>query len=284
MKQERPVVFDCAGDRLVGILHASEHDAETGVVIVVGGPQYRVGSHRQFVLMARRFAAAGIPVLRFDVRGMGDSEGQPRSFESLDDDIRAAIDCFTATLPGLTKIVLLGLCDAASANLIYCHTDPRVSGLILLNPWVRTTQGEAKTYLRHYYMQRLLQKTFWRKVLAGEFTVGRSLREFFHSLRAARISTSARQSAEKQTTGSFVERMRSGLVSFRHSILVIISGRDLTAQEFMDLSKVDKHWRIAVRQSSSVIHEFPDADHTLSSRPVLDSVTRCCISWLGETM
>ena len=48
---------------------------------MVGGPQYRVGSHRQFTLMARAFAAAGYPVLRFDYRGIGDSEGESRGFE-----------------------------------------------------------------------------------------------------------------------------------------------------------------------------------------------------------
>jgi len=67
------------------------------VLIIVGGPQYRVGSHRQFVLLARHLAAQGIPVMRFDVRGMGDSKGKPRNFGQLDDDLRAATDCFFAT-------------------------------------------------------------------------------------------------------------------------------------------------------------------------------------------
>ena len=51
-----------------------------GVLIVTGGPQYRAGSHRQFVLLARFLAARGMAVLRFDYRGMGDSEGAPRDY------------------------------------------------------------------------------------------------------------------------------------------------------------------------------------------------------------
>jgi len=79
--QERASVFGCGGDRLVGILHApAERARDIGVLVVVGGPQYRVGSHRQFVRMARDFAAAGYPVLRFDHRGIGDSDGAARSF------------------------------------------------------------------------------------------------------------------------------------------------------------------------------------------------------------
>ena len=54
---------------MLGIVSLPAPDApqqNTGVVIVVGGAQYRVGSHRQFVQMARLLAAAGYPVLRFD--------------------------------------------------------------------------------------------------------------------------------------------------------------------------------------------------------------------------
>jgi alpha-beta hydrolase superfamily lysophospholipase len=73
---EYPLRFDRAGVPLVGIVHpAGKPAGDIGVVVVVGGPQYRVGSHRQFVLLARDLAAAGIPTLRFDTRGMGDSGG-----------------------------------------------------------------------------------------------------------------------------------------------------------------------------------------------------------------
>lgn len=63
--------------------HPNEHEVPLGLLMVVGGPQYRVGSHRQFVLLARDLAAAGIPVFPFDYRGMGDSTGQARDFEGI---------------------------------------------------------------------------------------------------------------------------------------------------------------------------------------------------------
>lgn len=279
MKQERPVVFDCAGDRLVGILHPGAPGASTGVVIVVGGPQYRVGSHRQFVVMARHFAAAGIPVLRFDYRGMGDAEGAPRAFDTVGDDIRAAIDCLTGTMPGVTKGVLLGLCDAASANLIYGHTDNRVSGLILLNPWVRTTRGEAKAYLRHYYLQRMLQISFWRKVVSGELSVSRSLRDFLRTRHAARGAADMQYDVPKNGE-SFVARMREGFARFHRPVLFLISGRDLTAQEFVDLYRDDKSWRKAGKRSTDFIREFPEADHTMSGKAELERASECCIEWL----
>ena len=59
---------------------------DTGVLVIVGGPQYRVGSHRQYVQLSRHLAEQGIASMRFDVRGMGDSPGVQRSFEEIDDE------------------------------------------------------------------------------------------------------------------------------------------------------------------------------------------------------
>ena len=78
---ERALTFDCCGERLVGVVSEPALAGKLGVVVVVGGPQYRVGSHRQFVLFARRLATEGVAVLRFDYRGMGDATGRPRQFE-----------------------------------------------------------------------------------------------------------------------------------------------------------------------------------------------------------
>src|SRR3546814_2482234 len=38
---------------------------------------------------------------------------------------------------------------SASAILFYAQRDSRVAGVALLNPWVRTPESEADTYLRH---------------------------------------------------------------------------------------------------------------------------------------
>src|SRR5690606_31415058 len=110
------------------------------------------GSHRQFVLLCRHLAAHGIPAMRFDYRGMGDSTGAERGFDTVADDIRAAIDSFIKRVPSIGRVVLWGLCDAASAACLYAPSDERVGGLVLANPWVRTAAGEAKTYLKHYYV------------------------------------------------------------------------------------------------------------------------------------
>jgi uncharacterized protein len=272
---EASLVFPCGGDELLGILHAGERNRESvGIVVVVGGPQYRVGSHRQFVLMARALAAAGYPVLRFDYRGMGDSGGEPRTFEHVSDDIRAAIDALLKNAPAVRRVVLWGLCDAASAALMYCKADSRIAGLILANPWVRTAEGQARSYLRHYYVRRLLQRSFWAKVLSGEWNVRKSMRD---------LSTTVRDAGKQSSTAAaapFIDVMLDGLTRFVGPVLVLMSERDLTAQEFRDRCATYPAWKRAIRKTGVTVHELPDADHTFSTRPALDAATRSSLEWL----
>ena len=197
---ERALSFACGDDCLFGIASVPAEPAARGVVVVVGGPQYRSGSHRQFTLLARHLAAQGIAVLRFDYRGMGDAEGTSRDFEMVGDDLRSAIVQFQATVPAVREVVLWGLCDGASAALFYAAQDARVQGLVLLNPWVRTEGGLAKATLKHYYRDRLLQPGLWKKIFTGKFNAGAALRSFIGVLGAASGEPAA--SAAKSDGGS----------------------------------------------------------------------------------
>lgn len=275
--RERALTFDCCGDLLIGVLHAPASLArDVGVLIVVGGPQYRIGSHRQFVLMARTFAAAGIAVFRFDYRGMGDSAGKTRSFENIDADIKAAIDTFMAAQPALTGVVLWGLCDAASAALMYCADEQRLRGLVLVNPWVRTEGGEARAYLRHYYAQRLLQRSFWHTLLLGDVNPLRAIREFIATIRSARARTAGRAVNSAQ----FIDRMLAGLMSCRLPVLILISDRDLTAQAFKDLVAAEPRWRAAVSSPRVRLERLVESDHTFSTRVSQMRATGICLDWL----
>jgi alpha/beta superfamily hydrolase len=112
------ILFSCAGEQLLGILSQPELASATGVLIIVGGPQYRTGSHRQFVLLARALAEAGYPALRFDTRGMGDSGGEARNFERIDQDIAAAIDAIFQHCPQLQRVALWGLNSGSSCSAV----------------------------------------------------------------------------------------------------------------------------------------------------------------------
>ena len=279
--QERAVSFACEGRTLMGVLSGASGAAKRGVLVVVGGPQYRVGSHRQFTLLARHLAGHGIPTLRFDYGGMGDSEGDPRSFESVHSDIRCAIDEFFASLPSLQEVILWALCDAASAALFYAHQDARVSGLVLLNPWVRTEQGAARAHLRHYYLRRLLQAGLWEKVARGEFgfrSAAKSLaRSIARALGYGRPPSDGGPSSERVP---LPDRMADGLHRFRGRVLLILSGNDLTAQEFKDAVASSPRWRDLLAAPRVTRHELPGANHTFARRDWRDQVALWTETWV----
>lgn len=277
---EKATVFRCQDDHLVGIYHRPpEPRGRVGILIVVGGPQYRVGSHRQFVQMARGFASGGYPVFRFDYRGMGDSSGAPRTFEAVGEDIRAAVDAFMTESPSLNGVVILGLCDAASAALMYVEGDARVKGLVLINPWVRTEHGEAKALIRHYYLRRLLQRSFWAKLGAGEFAFRASLQGFRRSVGKMLARTAG---ASGHDPASFLVRMERGLNAFHRPIMILISGKDLTAREFETLCREAPAWRELTARGSVQLSKIDDADHTFSAAGSLASAVNLVSRWLGS--
>lgn len=274
MPREVPFVFPCEGEDLLGILHLPDSPGPTGVLVAVGGPQYRVGSHRQFVLLARDLAAAGIPALRFDYRGMGDSSGDPVGFEGCGPDIRAAADAFFARCPGLERVVLWGLCDAASAICFYAPTDPRVEGVVLLNPWVRTEAGEAKARVKHYYTRRLLDREFWAKVLTGRWEWRASVGSFWATLRRT-----FRRDESEDFTAPLPERMAAALESLEGRILLILSGNDLTAAEFLDVCSSSDRWRRILARPNLTRYDLPEANHTFSRRAWRDRVSEWTRAW-----
>ena len=277
---ESALALPCAGELLPAVLAQPDPATPTqplGVLVVVGGPQYRVGSHRQFVQLARHLAAHGYPVLRFDVRGMGDSPGEVRGFEDLHDDIAAGIDGLLQAVPAVHSVVLWGLCDGAAASLLYLHqrADPRVAGLCLLNPWARSPQGLARTQIRHYYAARLLQATFWRKLLRGGVGL-RALRDLAGNLRQAATQGAAPAAA------TFQQRMAAAWRAFPGRILLLLSAQDMTVQEFTDHARTDPAWAGLLARPHVQRAMLEQADHTLSTPQPRAQMERLTLQWLDD--
>ncbi|CAM4049192.1 hydrolase 1, exosortase A system-associated [Roseateles saccharophilus] len=267
----------CGGEPLVGILAEPDGTpADVGVLIIVGGPQYRVGSHRQFTLLARNLAGNGFAALRFDYRSMGDSPGETRDFLDVGTDIAAAIDALLAARPALRRVVLWGLCDAASASLLYLDAthDPRVAGVALLNPWVRSAATLAQTHVKHYYWRRLRQPEFWLKLLRGGVGLA-ALRGLGSNLRLARGAGQA-----KADSRSFQDRMAAGLRGFAGPALLILSGDDYTAREFAGHARTSTAWLGLLTRPTLDLHELPTADHTFSMTADHGALCRICLDWM----
>lgn len=279
---EVPLLIACSNDELVGILSVPEQLANSvGVLIVVGGPQYRAGSHRQFVLLARHLAGDGIACMRFDYRGMGDATGEQRTFEGVGEDIKAAADHFLARVPALKRIVLWGLCDGASAACFYAPLDARVSGMILVNPWVRTQGSEAKTMLKHHYLRRLLDRRFWKKLVGGRVAIATALRGV-----AGAVGVATSRGGLADAVGSrdvLPDRMARGLEASGAPFALALSGRDYVAREFEQIIAEGGDWAALARgRQCLALERLPHADHTFSSAEWRHAIARLSSRLVGH--
>ena len=266
MTAEYTFTFGAGPARLIGVLHRAETPATSrGVVVVVGGPQYRVGSHRQFVLLARALAQRGIPTLRFDQAGVGDSDGDPAGFENLASDLHDAIDELQKHEPGVQRVCVWGLCDGASAALMYAASDPRVDRLVLLNPWVRSEGSLAQAYIDNYYGRRLRDPAFWRRILTNPVALLRGLLGYADNRRESGRTAAAPAPA-------FLERMLTGARAFRGRMLVVLSGADTVAAEFLALVERHPDWSDAFRHAGVSLLRIDAANHTFSRRQWRDEV------------
>ena len=185
--------------------------------------------------------------------------------------------------PGLTRVIVWGLCDAASAALFYGATDSRIAGLVLLNPWVRSQQTVAQAYLRTYYTRRILDRQAWRELFRGSKKPFAVLGSFARLLRqAAGRDAPANDTGGENATpanGALVERMRAGFAAFKGPILIVLSGDDITAAEFVGATGT-KAWSRLFEQPRVSRCQLDAADHTFSSRAWRDQVATWTGDWL----
>ena len=271
-----PVVFSTDGTEQVGIVHhPAEPVSDIGVLIVVGGPQTRVGSHRQYVQLSRYLAEQGFASMRFDYAGMGDSQGQESDFESGVNNLSDAIEAFMHHA-GVQRVMLWGLCDAASLILMHAESGwhPAVCGSMLLNPWVRSDQTQAQTALRHYYLKRLVSKAFWKKALAFKLNLAKSRQDLQQNIQQANTAP--------QQQSDFIKRMLVGLTAANIPIGLVISGNDLTASEFVALCASNKQWKKQTKQKITTQFSLKESDHTFSSAAFKRRVEAATLKFLRE--
>lgn len=240
----RLIEFPCAGETLIGTLDASAGD--TGLLILSGGNELRCGAHRGMALLAGELAEAGIPVFRFDRRGVGDSTGANRGYAESAPDLAAAAALFVAEA-GLRRLVAFGNCDAATALALY-HPCAGIDALVLANPWTGDTGPlPAPSAIRARYAAKLKDPREWLRAARG----GVDLRKLVRGLR--RISVS-----EPEEPDPLIERIAAGIAAVPSTIL--LASGDNTAIAFADA------WRrcpvtpaVRVERLESGSHSFAGA-------------------------
>ena len=160
--KERAIVFGAHGG-LVGILTepACEQPVRTAVIVSNIGMHHRVGPFRLYVELARRLAASSVPVLRFDLAGMGDSEPRHDAAtpsERAMRDMNDAMQLLTETV-GAETFIVIGLCSGVDSSHAAAARDPRVIAAAFIDGYSYPSLG---FYVRRFSIS-LLQAARWKR-------------------------------------------------------------------------------------------------------------------------
>jgi len=258
MIERRFLAIACDGSELAATLDLPAGvPPRPGLLVVTGGNEIRAGAWNGHALLGQRIAAAGHAVLRFDRRGVGDSDGANAGFRQSAPDIRAALAAFRREVPSLTRVVGWGNCDGASALMLGAGLG--CDALVLSNPWTYEQDepadavGDSDTpaptpmfaaELRAHYRARLASPAAFKRLLKGDVPVRAMLKSLIGVFRKPPPPTSLAQD------------MAKGLATFAGPAALLIADRDRTAQAFLAA------WEAVSDKPDPRIARCPDASHS----------------------
>jgi alpha/beta superfamily hydrolase len=185
-------------ERLFGIFHQPDPPGAgpypVAALCLNTGMQYRTIWHRLNVKIARQLCAAGVPALRFDTHGIGDSEGefylpQAAGFGDYHDRIQLgyfvpdtlAAVAYLRSRVDFRRLVLLGPCGGALTGMIAAAEAPEVDALVFMAGPVTLTSSEltlamhprdAELTVRNL-RHKLVRPRSWFHLLTGQSEYGR---------------------------------------------------------------------------------------------------------------
>lgn len=243
-------------------------NSDIAVILVNGGAQTRVGSHRQYIKLSRSLAKKNIASLRFDLPGFGDHPGQCTDFLKVSRLLPDVCHQLLNAKPKIKRLILLGLCDGASAILLSKPFLPsNCIGFIVINPWLRQENTYAHTMLKDYYLKRLATADLWLNIFRGNFAVN----TFYQDIRNLIKKSWQKQKPYNQqksvcntpTLDNFTEIIKAHWQQSKQQIMVITAGQDLIANEFLNLCRSDKQYNTLLETADW--RHANDANHTFAS-------------------
>lgn len=228
-----------AGQQLVGTLHLAGGKPARGAVLVHGWSGDRAGPNQVLLTVAETLAAAGLPALRFDLRGRGDSEGEAAQTD-LDDmiDDAAHAACFLARETSAGEVVAVGLCSGGNVAIGAATLLPElIRRVVPISTLPFQSEREAaldkvrRSARRREALARLFRRESWRKLLGGELQWRRILRNL-GAAKPDRAETRARApiagqaAAESRNLKDSSRDLPAAFAAYRGQVLFIYGGAD----------------------------------------------------------
>ncbi len=202
--------------------------ADLCAVILNPGALRRIGSGRMWVEIARRWAARGVPTLRLDLAGIGDSDGDaeryadtgalyvqelvPQVIEAMDElEAPGPAQPLPADGPVLGRLLVLPRRAArpAGGGLCTCSTSVRCSGTGRWRPCATRARLAGRS-----------TGSRWRRLLTGKVPLG----ELFTIVRATLLSPWTFTCARAGRAGAAAGRSRPPSTSLRDGRQRLVAG------------------------------------------------------------
>lgn len=122
--------------RFLGVLTDADGHGDVALLLPNAGFIHCSGPFRLHVALARRLAGLGIRTLRVDLPGVGEVL---RSADRPQLDIAVELIDRLQAETGCRRFIIGGICSAADLGWRLALRDPRVAGLLLLDPLARNT-------------------------------------------------------------------------------------------------------------------------------------------------
>ncbi|CAN5884886.1 hypothetical protein BH11MYX4_BH11MYX4_03290 [soil metagenome] len=288
--RRRPVRFG-PSQRLFGVITepTTAGAARPPVLMLTGGVVPRTGVNRMYVVLASRLAELGHTVLRMDVSGIcesapaeGAAPNDPHAASLLEDVRGAAALLLEST--GQSTLTLLGLCSGAYASFQTALVDPRVRGIVLLNPEVFHLEGGSPKFSQteqsqaaKHYRQSLFSLAAWKKLLSGKANV-----RYIAGFALAKVKTSVASGRDRLSAR--IKKVPQGLAGDFHRLLardvkvcVVMAEGDPGHEPLMNQLTADLE---ALRAMGFTLKLTPGPDHTFNDF----SVRQPLVDWLVDVM
>lgn len=312
MTEQIVILRNSAGHALYCMLEqppAGVTKREVACVLLSPGVKMRVAPHRLYRKLTQEFLQRGVPVLRVDFHGLGDSEGDLAE-EQLDqlyrqvqlgrhvDDARSAFRWLERE-HGIKRFIVGGLCGGALTGLLAAEHDEAVVALYAVgipvildgsgqHESVNMTQGQLRE-MRGGYLAKLLRPSAWLRLLTFRSDLRGILRSLFPRIgrggsrsfaAAGPVPTPATPTAANLNPKYAAAFFR--LLQRNRPALLMFSGADRLYFEYQE--KFATPWNHALAGFASLlsVEVIPAANHVLGDPAWVAQARQMTAQWLDR--
>lgn len=271
---EQAIRFGPSGD-LMGIVAPGNGAGASsiGCLLFNAGIIHRTGPHRINVRLARALSAAGIPSLRMDLSGLGDSAASRVSLGVKAQAIRDLQDGIGAlqAVAGVDEVIVVGICSGAVSAYDVAQVDDRVHGLLMFDGYM------FPTWLTHVIRR-------WRRLLAAPMRVitGRLRRV---------VSNNADDDALSEMIGTTPSDQRPTRAQFAAALDLLVrrgvAVNIINSGSFIEQHNYARQFDHAFANAAFLKHirhsYLPSLDHTLTPLAAQRTLVSEVVGWASDT-